>query len=71
MTEQMIYKYGVHPVLTAVGFILAILTVILLITRPRHRDAPPTWAGKVVGWALGFSHNAWRGYREQRDPFRA
>lgn len=40
--------------LTALGLIFAILTVILLVTGPGHGDAPPTRAGKVVGWTFGF-----------------
>lgn len=59
-------KDSTEVVLTAVGLILAIFTVILLITCPCHGDASSTWAGKVVGWALGFSHNTWKD-REKRE----
>lgn len=32
--------------LTTVSFVCAVLTVVLLITRPTHRDATPTWTSE-------------------------
>lgn len=40
--------------LTALGLIFAVLAVVLLVTGPGHGDAPPTRAGKVVGWTFGL-----------------
>lgn len=40
--------------LAALGLIFAVLAVVLLVTGPGHGDAPPTRAGKVVGWTFGF-----------------
>lgn len=43
--------------LTAVGLILAVFTVVLLVTRPAHGDAAPTGAGKVIQGASGALHS--------------
>lgn len=40
--------------LTAVRLILSILAVVLLVAGPRHGDAAPAGAGKVVGRAFGL-----------------
>ena len=50
--------------LTAVGLILAVFTVVLLVTRPTHGDAAPTGAGEVVQGASGALHTWGRGRRE-------
>lgn len=42
--------------LTAVGLVLAVFTVILLVTRPAHGDAAPTRAGEVIQGASGAFH---------------
>lgn len=47
---------GVQWSLTAVGLVLAMLTVVLFVTRPAHGDAPPTGAGKVIEGAPGALH---------------
>lgn len=43
--------------LTAVGLILAVFTVVLLVTRPAHGDAAPTGAGKIIQGASGALHS--------------
>lgn len=43
--------------LTAVGLILAVFTVVLLVTRPAHGDATPTRAGEVIQGAPGALHS--------------
>lgn len=40
--------------LTAVSLVFSILAVVLFVTGPSHGDAPPAWAGKVIGWTSGF-----------------
>lgn len=42
--------------LTAVGLVLAVLTVVLLVTRPAHGDAASAGAGKVIERASGALH---------------
>lgn len=42
--------------LTAVGLILAVLTIVLFVTRPAHGDAAPAGAGKVIEWAPWALH---------------
>lgn len=43
--------------LTAVGLILAVFTVVLLVTRPAHGDAAPAGAGEVIQGASGALHS--------------
>lgn len=50
--------------LTAVGLVLAMFTVVLLVTRPAHGDAAPTRAGEVVQGAPGALHTWGRGRHE-------
>ena len=38
--------------LTAVGLVLAVLTVVVLVARPTHRDAAAAGAGEVVQGTL-------------------
>lgn len=40
--------------LTAVSLVFSVLAVVLFVAGPSHGDAPPAWAGKVIGWTLGF-----------------
>lgn len=45
--------------LTAVGLVLAMFTVIFLVTCPAHRDAASTGAGKIIEGASGALYT-WR-----------
>lgn len=50
-------KLGLRAELVAVGLILAVLTVVFLVTCPAHGDAAPTGAGKVIQGASGSLHS--------------
>lgn len=49
-------KLGLRAELVAVGLILAVLTIVLFVTRPAHGDAAPAGAGKVIEWAPWALH---------------